>query len=112
MLFNGIAHCVVSEAMVTALQSISGPLHRKDFAGCYLGPASLLTFIHAEFPEPELDARDAYEWTNGKVVFADRVRRSSSAAEVSTSDGRSFMPGISQQCTQSFEEAVHLRSIQ
>ncbi|EIE23960.1 NADP-dependent malic enzyme [Coccomyxa subellipsoidea C-169] len=44
-------------------------------------------------PEPELRAEDAYEWTGGKAVFADRVRRTSASAQVSTSGGQSFTPG-------------------
>ena len=42
--------------------------------------------------EPELRAEDAYEWTQGRVVFADRIRRHNTP--IATADGSTFSPGM------------------
>lgn len=45
--------------------------------------------------EPELKAEDAYEWTQGRVVFADRKRRDAASSTITTSDGQEFQPSKS-----------------
>ena len=42
--------------------------------------------------EPEVRAEDAYEWTQGRAVFADRKRRDPSSGKITLSDGHEFQP--------------------
>lgn len=42
--------------------------------------------------EPELRAEDAYEWTQGTVIFADRKRRDPTSSTITTADGQDFQP--------------------
>lgn len=42
--------------------------------------------------EPEVRAEDAYEWTQGRAVFADRKRRDPSSSMITMSDGQEFQP--------------------
>ena len=42
--------------------------------------------------EPEVRAEDAYEWTQGRAIFADRKRRDASSSNITLSDGQEFQP--------------------
>ena len=42
--------------------------------------------------EPELRAEDAYEWTQGRVVFADRKRRDLISSSIKLASGQEFQP--------------------
>ena len=44
------------------------------------------------YAEPEVRAEDAYEWTQGRVVFADRKRREPTSSIITTPDGQEFQP--------------------
>lgn len=44
------------------------------------------------YAEPEVRAEDAYEWTQGRVVFADRKRREPTTSTITTPDGQEFHP--------------------
>jgi malate dehydrogenase (oxaloacetate-decarboxylating)(NADP+) len=46
-------------------------------------------------PGAEVGAKEAYEWTDGRCLFADRERRTDSGPVV-LSDGRQFCPGTAQ----------------
>ena len=44
------------------------------------------------YAEPEVRAEDAYEWTQGRAVFADRKRRDAVSRTITTADGQEFQP--------------------
>lgn len=51
--------------------------------------------------EPELRAEDAYEWTQGRVVFADRKRRDPTSSTIKLASGQEFQPSaqLGSSCT-------------